>query len=332
MEWGIGVILALQKAPGWTSLMKAFTFLGNKEFFLFVMPAVYWCVDASVGARLALVLIASNGVNALGKIALHLPRPYWFDPRVRALSSELSYGLPSGHAMNSVSIWGFLAAQMRKAWAWVVAAVIVLGVSISRLYLGVHFPTDVFAGWILGALLLVAVLRCERPAVAWLHKRTFWQQIALWLALSLLYLALYGGILAALAPTPDPVEWEQNAAAATGPAATGPVDDEPATDPRSTEDGLTMAGMLFGYGLAYALGLRWPTRFDARGPLAKRVLRFVVGAAGVGIFYLGLRLVTPDGPTLVVAIMRYVRYVLVIAWAMYAAPWTFVKLKLATSA
>jgi membrane-associated phospholipid phosphatase len=324
MRWGISVILALQKAPWLASVMKASTFLGNKEFFLFVMPAVFWCVDASLGARLAFMLIASNGLNALVKIAFHLPRPYWIDARVKALSSETSYGIPSGHAMNSISIWGFLASQIRRGWAWVAAVVLVLLVSLSRLYLGVHFPTDVFAGWILGVLLLIAALGIERPAVVWFRKRTLWQQIALSLVVSLIYMAAYAGILAALAPTPDPVEWEQNAAAAFAPAP-----GEPATDPRSSEDGITVAGMIMGLGLAFALGTHHPTGFDARGPLLKRVLRFVVGAVGVGVFYLGLKLVTPDGPAALVTIMRYIRYLLVILWAMYFAPWSFVRLKLA---
>jgi hypothetical protein len=50
MQWGISLVLALQNIGGLGSVMKFFTFLGQEEFFLFVMPVVYWCVDAGLGA------------------------------------------------------------------------------------------------------------------------------------------------------------------------------------------------------------------------------------------------------------------------------------------
>jgi len=320
MRWGINVILALQNAPWLSGVMRLLTFLGNEEFFLFVMPAIYWCVSPGVGARLAVLLIASNGLNGLLKIAFHLPRPYWVDLRVKALSSETSYGIPSGHAMNSTSVWGFLAAQVKKRWAWAAALALIFLISLSRLYLGVHFPTDVLAGWILGALVLGAFLALERPAVAWLKRLTMWQQIGLAFALSLVYLALFSGILAAIAPSPDPAIWEQNAALAT---LTKPG--EPATDPRNPEDGVPVAGMVMGLGLAFALPTRHPTRFDAKGPLAKRALRFVIGLVGVLILWMGLKLLTPHEPFALAMVVRYIRYGLVVFWVLYLAPRAFVR-------
>jgi len=167
------------------------------------------------------------------------------------------------------------------------------------------------------------MLAIERPVVGWFRKRTLWQQIGIALAAALIYLGVYGGILAALAPTPDPVEWEQNAAAVIA-----PEPGETATDPRSLEDGLTIAGMILGFGLAFALGTHRPTGFDAKGPILKRLLRFGVGVVGVAILWLGIKLLTPDDPLALTAVLRFVRYTTVIFWVMYAAPWTFVKLKL----
>lgn len=65
-------------------------------------------------------------------------------------------------------IWGFLASQQRslaKGWAWLIAAVLALIVGFSRIYLGVHFPWDVAAGWALGALALAAGLLILRSGV-----------------------------------------------------------------------------------------------------------------------------------------------------------------------
>ena len=323
MHWGNSLILGLQGFAGLTGVMRFFTFLGSEYCFLFLMPVLYWCLDVGVGARLAVVLIFSNGLNGLFKIAFHLSRPYWIDPRVQALSSEPTYGLPSGHAMNSTTTWGFLAAQVKKWWAWVGAGVLIVMVSFSRLYLGMHFPTDVLAGWILGVLLLWVFLAWERPVLVWLKRLTTWQQIGLAFVLSLAFLALYFFILSVIAPSPDPVVWEQNAAKATG-APFG----VPAISPRNPEDGVTGAGMFMGLGLAFALALRRPTEFVVQAPLARRVLRFGVGMLGVLVFWLGLKLVSPSEPVVLAWTVRYIRYLLVVFWVLYLAPCVFVRLRL----
>jgi len=203
MQWGTDIVVALQAFPGLTGLMEFFTFLGTEEFFLLLMPALYWCIDAGLGLRLAVALTASGSLNELLKLAFHLPRPYWVDSRVQALGTEPSYGLPSGHAMNAVSVWGFIATQLKKNWAWAAALALILLISLSRLYLGVHFPTDVLGGWVFGAGLLWAFLRWEQNARVWLGRLTLWQQIGLAFVVSLVYLALAAGILTAMTGMPD---------------------------------------------------------------------------------------------------------------------------------
>lgn len=323
LEWGIGVILALQSAPGMAGVMHAFTFGGNEEFFLFILPVLYWCVDASLGMRAAVLLVASNNLNALFKLALHAPRPYWIDLRVAALSRESSYGIPSGHAMNATAIWGFLASRIGRPWAWAGAVLVTFLISLSRLYLGVHFPTDVLAGWVLGGALLAAFLAYEPSATAWLKSLTIAKQLALVCATSLLYWALFGGILAAIGAAPDPPAWEQNAAIAAP-----PQPNQPAIDPRNPAGGATGAGMILGLGTA-AVCANWrPTRFQTKGSLGKQGARIALGLAGILVFWLGIKLVAPAEPFAAAMVVRYVRYALVLFWVLYLAPWTFMRLRL----
>lgn len=323
MRSGIELILVFQSIPGLTGLMQVFTFFGNEPFFLFIMPAIYWCLDAGFGRRLAVVLIASNGLNGLFKIAFHLPRPGWIDLRVKILSHESSYGLPSGHAMNALAVWGFIAAQFKKGWLWITAAMLIFMISLSRLYLGVHFPTDLLAGWILGALFLGAFLTLERPVVAWLKGLTTRQHLGLTVGLSLLYLVLFNGILAALSSRPDPAVWEQNAVQSV---LTKPG--RPAFNPRNPEYGATVAGMILGLGLALSLSGHRLNGFDAKGPWGKRGLRFVVGLGGILLLGKGLKIVTPYDPLALVMLMRTIRYALIVFWVFYLAPRLFVRIKL----
>jgi membrane-associated phospholipid phosphatase len=302
LQWGVSFVLALQNIGGLEGVMQFFTFLGSEEFFLLILPLVYWSVDAAVGARGAVMLVASSSLSGVLKLVFHLPRPYWIDQHVQALSIEPSYGLPSGHAQNATALWGFLASAVRKPWAWAVALALIFFISLSRLYLGVHFPTDVLGGWLAGGLLLLAFFRWEPRVAAWLGRLGLWPQIGLALAVSLVYLALNAAVLAALAPAPDPAAWEQNAALAAPPES-----GEPAISPRDPAGPVTSAGLIFGLGAALALHTR-NARFDARGPMWKRAARFVVGIIGVLIIWAGLRAVFPDEPFLLAMSLRYLRY------------------------
>ena len=144
LQGGIAFVLAFQALGGWLTLpMKFFTFLGSEECFLFILPALYWSINASLGARLGAILLFNAGLNEIFKLAFHGPRPYWVDGRVKALAVEGSFGIPSGHAQLSVALWGTLAAQAKRPWAWVAAIAVMLMVGLSRIYLGVHFPHDV---------------------------------------------------------------------------------------------------------------------------------------------------------------------------------------------
>ncbi len=332
----IPFILALQKLAALTAPMEFFSFLGGEEFFLILLPLVYLSIDAGLGARLAFVLLLGNSLNWTLKLALHLPRPYWFDSRVQALAAETSYGIPSGHAQNATSVWLFLAsafgkhpeprpehgrrgtlsgAQAKPKWkskgAWVTALALVGLISLSRLYLGVHFPMDVIGGWLFGGLFLMAFLWLEPKATQWLHKIGLGGQVATATAVAALVVVIGLITRSLIAGSPDPESWAAFAAEA-----------------RSLEGLITSAGSIFGVGVGLAMANRW-ARFNAGGPLGKRAARFVVGLIGMIILWAGLRAIFPREPETVALVFRFVRYGLATWWAIFLAPWVFLKFKLA---
>ena len=186
LQLGIQWILALQSIGSWANgPMQFFTFLGNENFFIFVAPAFFWCIDAGLGIRLGLLIIASSNLNLAFKLAFTGPRPFWIDPRVKVFAAETTFGLPSGHAQNAVVMWGYLATRVRKGWFWLLALFLILMIGLSRVYNGVHFPSDVAVGWLLGALLLLGYSVFEKPIQDWLKIRSFSQQILVALAGSL---------------------------------------------------------------------------------------------------------------------------------------------------
>jgi len=133
--------------------------------------AVVWLVWRRSAWWTALWLAATCALGTLLqqtlKAAVGRPRPVWPDP----VDSAHYAAFPSGHAMTATVVCGLLLWLLhrygpgRAVWrtAQAVAVVSVLGVGLTRVWLGVHWPSDVVGGWLLGALLVaLAVLVHER--------------------------------------------------------------------------------------------------------------------------------------------------------------------------
>lgn len=320
LHLGIEIILWLQAlGTELAGLMGFFSFLGVEPFFLIVAPALLWCVNVGWGLRAGLGLTLSNSLNGVFKLALRGPRPYWFDDRVLPLSSETTFGAPSGHAQNAVVVWGSLAAGIRRGWAWIAATALMFLIGLSRMYLGVHFPHDVAAGWVLGALLLALMLIVERRILPWVERSRPAAVIAAAFAFSIALILSGAGLrLAALGWT-LPEAWVE---------LSGRVPDADPIDPFALSGIISSAAAFFGIAAGGVL-LRRRGWFDPAGPLWKLALRYAIGLVGMLSIYLGLDLIFPDGDNLIGAAFRYLRYALVGLWVSYGAPETFLGFGLA---
>ena len=314
---GIQLIQGLQTmSPVLDGVMKFFSFLGTIEFYLLLIPFVYWVISAKTGFRLLLVLISTDFVVLGFKQLLHQPRPYWIGD-VKRLAEETSYGIPSSHASDSLAVWGYLAYRLKKDWLWALSIVVVLMIGISRLYLAVHFPTDVLAGWLIGLVMIVIFAKGDKWVSSRLEKLSTAGQIGTGFAVSVL-MVLVGWVIGLLiAPSLDPPDWAQFALQA-----------------RSLFHYFTLAGALFGAATGYAL-MRTHANFQVRGAGWQIILRYLLGIAGLLVIYFGLDvlfgLLAAD-ESAIGLVLRYIRYSAVAFWAIFGAPWVFLKLKLAEPA
>ncbi|MEO3978313.1 phosphatase PAP2 family protein [Streptomyces sp. CAU 1734] len=134
---------------------------------------LWWRGERLLAVWVAAVSATSSALQQLVKWSVGRERPQWTDP----VDSAHFAAFPSGHALQATVTCALLLWLLRlhgvtgRWWRWSVAAAVisVAGVGVTRLYLGVHWPTDVLAGWLMGSCWVMAsiavyhrVLRARR--------------------------------------------------------------------------------------------------------------------------------------------------------------------------
>lgn len=325
-DWGIDITLALQRNNSFVLPMQIITFTGSNEFFLLILPALYWLVDRWLGIRMATLLLLTILLGVILKLLGHGPRPYWFDPQVQLLAGpEATFGLPSIHTMNAVVMWSLLAHYINHLWAWLVAGLLIIFAGIARVYLGVHFPSDVIAGLVVGIMLLWLWWRWSTPVGDWFAKFTPFPQFLLGAILSLIFILL--GVaareltLTIWEPTTD---WPAQV--------TGGIDRLLAAF--SLADIMTATGMLVGT-VGGILFCNHRGAFAVSGTFLQYVGRYLLGVIGVLIIWQGLdvafALLAVEESSLGYA-LRYLRYAAIGFWIFGLAPQLFIGLRLVHSA
>jgi undecaprenyl-diphosphatase len=131
--------------------------LGNLPFCAVIVAlAGLWHLRRGERAEALLWLVL--GLSTLGlqeglKVLVLRPRPHLWP----CLIVQSGYAFPSGHAIAGATFYPLLARDLSLRWprtralAWTLAVLLALFIGLGRLYLGVHWPSDVLAGWALGA-------------------------------------------------------------------------------------------------------------------------------------------------------------------------------------
>lgn len=151
--------------PALTSVMQLASFLGSTLFLtifgISVIIALYLRKHRRGAILFTITTIGASLLLVLLKLAFKRVRPEPFFETVL----PASYSFPSGHSLASFCFYGALAViltdRANKLWQqiiiWISAIIMILLIGISRIYLGVHYPSDVVAGYAVGLIWVITI-------------------------------------------------------------------------------------------------------------------------------------------------------------------------------
>jgi undecaprenyl-diphosphatase len=297
VPWGTEVLVAIQSGTHeWPVAFFVFlTNLGHSGLYLALALLFLWCVDKQIGVGLGYLSLFSTWLNSVVKYLFAIPRPS--DPRLIVPLPETNPSFPSGHAQNAVATWGYLALRLRNRIVWAVVIAVIVGIGLSRMALGVHFPQDVIGGWLIGLALLGIFAWAETPVRRFVGRQKTAVQLLLAIGVPVALIFLH----------PAGAEGRYPA-----------------------EEAITPMSFLVGLGVGLIMERAW-VRSTVEGEWWRRGLRYVSGMVLVLALYAGPRLFLPEqmGSGGGEGVLIFAQYALVGWVAAFLAPWLFVKLRLA---
>jgi undecaprenyl-diphosphatase len=176
----VRAVIDQQATPALTTLLRVSTYFGSTILILVFSVCAVLLLYLIKWRRAALILVVTMTgafvLNVVLKLLFHRARPTPFF----GIVAPHSYSFPSGHALYSFCLFGTLAALIHwrvsstplRLGVWLAAALIVGLVGLSRIYLGVHYPSDVLAGYAAAFIWLLAVALGDRLLHQQKHEAT----------------------------------------------------------------------------------------------------------------------------------------------------------------
>lgn len=166
------------RMPVLNEFMLGITYFGDEIAFLVIALILFWCVDKRRGYYVLSVGFFGTLANQFLKITCRVPRPWVADPQFtileQAREAATGYSFPSGHSQSAVGTFGAIAfTEKNKVIKWLCIAIAVL-VPISRMYIGVHYPSDVLVASGMALVLIVLihplVYRADGKYIPWIFS------------------------------------------------------------------------------------------------------------------------------------------------------------------
>lgn len=152
------------RTPVLDFLFRFFSLFGEEMLILCVICILLWCVDKKVAYRVGMVFFFSGLLSQGMKISFRVERPWVLDPSFEPVAGSKStatgYSFPSGHTQGATALYTSAALELwarKYKWPTALAVILICGVGLSRMYLGVHTPSDVLTSLALTVIVALFV-------------------------------------------------------------------------------------------------------------------------------------------------------------------------------
>ncbi len=231
--------------PSADNLFIAITTISSQPVYFLLASLIFWCFSKRTGIRALYVILFSAFAAILIKNLFSMPRP----PEYLHKIQENEFGFPSGHAQVSSSFWGYAGLSIKNKCIVFAGIIAIMSVSLSRIYLGVHYVGDVVGGIIFGLSVALISFKIEPVMSSRLERLGSISKYSVAVALPVILVAI-----AAM---------------------------QPGLLKEQAEIGLVMAGI----GVGYLLEEEHVRLLDAKNN-KQRIKRAIVGVAILGVIYL----------------------------------------------
>ena len=314
MNFELEIIKWLQsyRTPFLDKLFELFTLFGEELVVIAILGGIYWSINKKIGERLGITVFISLGLNSILKAVFMRIRPFMVDSEVINLRPETSggYSMPSGHTQSASTVFFGVYQFFKKRYLLIIAIVITSLVALSRMYIGVHYLTDVIAGALLGIIITYYLAK-------YLSKKEDLSKIynIILIISSLALISLFSYNLIKLSGASFDSE----------------------TFYFNTEALAKMIGTLVGFVLGVKFEKKY-VNFSNHNNLIKNILRFALGIAVVMAFRIGLKemfklIIDPETLindqmflSIIASLLDFLRYVIMVMVGIGIYPLLFKKI------
>jgi hypothetical protein len=312
-EIGLQMSLAIQPDNLiFDELFQAIIAIGAMGLFL-LLPIIYWSVDKKIALGAIQALLLSSFICLVFNLLL----PQSQHARagdVQTSFGPLIYGAPTAYAASMLAVSGYLAYRLNKAWFWVASSFSVLLSGISLLYLGWQTPPVLLSSWLVGAGVMIFIIRLDPRRLPIWSKLSIAAQAAVLFGTSVLIILIGTGTTSIAASITQSLDW---AGFETGSSILGYF--------------YSIGGLFFGTFSGYLL-MKKHIDYSMRCKTVNKINRVVLGLGGTLFIYFmvewvnGIFLLPVMYPD---TISHYLQAALAGFWVTCAAPWLFIRLNLA---